>query len=181
MTDTLPGDRTGRPVHVAPDEPRLEPEASGADEEREEERSERELEPDPGPEAEPEPSPEPESASGLEPASSLEPESRPEPWSSLEPESTPEPDAGPVLAPEATSEFQVRWSSIQAGFVDDPRHAVETADRFVADVAQAFASGVESRRRTLTSAWSQDGQKETEELRLTMQQYRALVDRILLG
>jgi hypothetical protein len=91
------------------------------------------------------------------------------------------PEAGPVFAPESAESFRVRWSSIQAGFIDDPRHAVEDADRFVTDVVQSFTSGVEARRRTLTSAWEQDGHGRTEELRLTMREYRALVDRILLG
>jgi hypothetical protein len=125
--------------------------------------------------AEQELGPEPDSPSMAEPGH------EPEPQTPSVAEPGYEPEAGPVLAPEATSDFRVRWSSIQAEFIDDPRHAVEDADRFVADVAQAFASGMESRRRALTSAWEQAGHGETEELRLTMQQYRVLVDRILLG
>jgi hypothetical protein len=88
-------------------------------------------------------------------------------------------DPGPVLAPEASLDFRERWHSIQAEFIDDPRRAVEDADHLVADVARAFASGVEERRRSLTSGWENDGRGETEELRLTMRQYRALVDHIL--
>lgn len=88
-------------------------------------------------------------------------------------------DPGPVLAPESSLDFRERWHSIQAEFIDDPRRAVEDADHLVADVARAFASGVEERRRSLTSGWESDGHGETEELRLTMRQYRALVDHIL--
>jgi hypothetical protein len=88
-------------------------------------------------------------------------------------------DPGPVLAPETSLDFRERWHGIQAEFVDDPRRAVEDADRLVADVARAFTAGVEERRRSLTSGWEQDGHGETEELRLAMRQYRALVDHIL--
>jgi hypothetical protein len=88
-------------------------------------------------------------------------------------------DPGPVLAPEASLDFRERWHGIQAEFIDDPRRAVQEADQLVADVARAFASSVEERRRGLTSRWENDGRGETEELRLTMRQYRALVDHIL--
>lgn len=88
-------------------------------------------------------------------------------------------DPGPVLAPEASLDFRERWHGIQAEFIDDPRRAVEDADRLVADVARAFTSSVEERRRGLTSGWQNDERGETEELRLTMRQYRALVDHIL--
>lgn len=88
-------------------------------------------------------------------------------------------DPGPVLAPETSLDFRERWHGIQAEFIDDPRRAVEDADRLVADVARAFTAGVEERRRGLTSGWENDGHGETEELRLAMRQYRALVDHIL--
>lgn len=88
-------------------------------------------------------------------------------------------DPGPVLAPETSLDFRERWHGIQAEFIDDPRRAVEDADRLVADVARAFTASVEERRRGLTSGWEHDGHGETEELRLAMRQYRALVDHIL--
>ena len=88
---------------------------------------------------------------------------------------------GPVFDGESAASFRQRWSEIQTEFIDDPRRAVEDADHFVADVVQAFATGVESRRRALTSPWEQDGRTQTEELRLTMRQYRTLVDQILPG
>jgi hypothetical protein len=84
-----------------------------------------------------------------------------------------------ALAPEAATDFRERWHEIQAEFVDDPRHAVEEADQLLADIARAFADGVESRRRSLTSAWQQEEHGETEELRITLRQYRALADHML--
>jgi hypothetical protein len=88
-------------------------------------------------------------------------------------------DAERDFRPESATSFRLRWSAILAEFIDDPHRAVEDADHFVADVAQAFASGVESRRQSLTSAWEHDGHDQTEELRLTMRQYGTLVDQIL--
>ena len=88
-------------------------------------------------------------------------------------------DPGPVLAPETSLDFRERWHGIQAEFIDDPRRAVEDADRLVADVARAFTTSVEERRQGLTSGWQNNEHGETEELRLTMRQYRALVDHIL--
>jgi hypothetical protein len=100
-----------------------------------------------------------------------------------------EPAAGPVLSSRTAAGFRDRWHEIQAAFIDDPHRAVEDADRLVADVAQAFASGVEEQRRSLASAWAQDGQakpgehdaQQTEELRLTIRSYRTLADRLLRG
>ena len=90
-----------------------------------------------------------------------------------------DPGDAPVFTPESAADFTSRWTAIKAGFVDDPRHAIEDADRFVAEVARAFASGVESRHHTLTSAREPDGHGQTEELRLAMQRYRVLVDQLL--
>lgn len=84
-----------------------------------------------------------------------------------------------VLAPETSRRLRERWRAVQAEFVDDPRRAVEDADRLLSEAAGAFASGLEERRRALTSGWEQDGHGETEQLRLTMHHYRALVDAVL--
>ncbi|MBS2967051.1 hypothetical protein KGA66_28720 [Actinocrinis puniceicyclus] len=88
-------------------------------------------------------------------------------------------EPGPVLARQTADDLRERWRGIQAEFIDDPGRAVEDADRLVTDAARAFTTQLEERRHTLTSAWQQDGNKETEQLRLTMRHYRALVDQIL--
>jgi hypothetical protein len=41
-----------------------------------------------------------------------------------------------LLIPERSEEYRSRWTSIQTGFVDEPRHAVEQADSLVAEVMQ---------------------------------------------
>ena len=163
MSDTLPGGRTAPPEPQI-ESPAEEPESAGAVP-----ASNADTDPDMETPAQTAP------VAGREAVPDAEPVPRPGPGPVFVPE------AGPVFAPESAQSFRVRWSSIQAGFIDDPRNAVQDADRFVADVVQSFTAGVEARRRALTSAWEQDGHSGTEELRLTMRQYRALVDRILLG
>lgn len=113
-------------------------------------------------------------------SASMQPSSVPDTTSAMPSAQSPlATDPGPVLAPEASLDFRERWHGIQAEFIDDPRRAVEDADRLVADVARAFTTGVEERRQSLTSGWQNNEHGETEELRLTMRQYRALVDHIL--
>jgi hypothetical protein len=40
--------------------------------------------------------------------------------------------ATPLLSPDEAKEFRSRWDTIQGGFVDEPRRAVEQADSLVA-------------------------------------------------
>jgi hypothetical protein len=40
--------------------------------------------------------------------------------------------ATPLFSADQAKEFRVRWDTIQAGFVDEPRRAVEQADSLVA-------------------------------------------------
>lgn len=64
-------------------------------------------------------------------------------------------------------EFQTRWQSIQASFVDDPRAAVRAADGFFDELL----GQLQQERDGLRSVWSGD-QGSTEDLRVAMQRYR---------
>ena len=69
-----------------------------------------------------------------------------------------------------------RFLDIQAGFVDEPRQAVEEAGRFVDDLVQQVADALREQRGQLAGATDEGS---TEDLRLALRGYRQFVDRIL--
>lgn len=85
----------------------------------------------------------------------------------------------PLFASNEAEELHRRWSDIQAGFVDEPRRAVEQADGLVADVMQRMATAFAKERQTLEQQWDRGGDTDTEELRLALRRYRAFFDRLL--
>ncbi len=88
-------------------------------------------------------------------------------------------DASPLFpAGEATS-FRARWSEVQTGFVDEPRHAVEQADGLVAEMMQRLAQVFADERSNLEQQWSRGADVSTEDLRVGLQRYRSFFDRLL--
>jgi hypothetical protein len=69
-----------------------------------------------------------------------------------------------------------RFLDIQAGFVDEPRQAVEEAGRFVDDLLQQVADTLREQRAQLAGVTDEGS---TEDLRLALRAYRQFVDRIL--
>jgi hypothetical protein len=67
-----------------------------------------------------------------------------------------------------------RFLDIQAGFVDEPRQAVEEAGRFVDDLVQQVADALRQQRGQLAGP-----EGSTEDLRLALRAYRQFVDRLL--
>jgi hypothetical protein len=80
---------------------------------------------------------------------------------------------------EETERFRSRWTDIQAGFVDEPRHAVEQADGLVADTIKRLAEVFADERGHLEEQWSRGEDVSTEDLRLGLQRYRSFFDRLL--
>ncbi len=76
-------------------------------------------------------------------------------------------------------ELRARWSNIQTGFVDQPRSAVEEADKLVAAVMQRLAEGFANERTSLEKAWDRGDNVSTEDLRVALRRYRAFFDRLL--
>ena len=85
----------------------------------------------------------------------------------------------PLFAGSDAQEWRTRWSDIQAGFVDEPRHAVQQADGLVAEVIQQLAEVFASERRSLEQRWDRDGGMDTEQLRQALRRYRSFFDRLL--
>jgi hypothetical protein len=92
-----------------------------------------------------------------------------------------------LLPHEECDKLSTRLQHAVAGFVDEPRSAVEEADHVLEEVAARFADAVKERRRTLRNSWQTgDGGKDkamsagdTEQLRLALRDYRELTERLL--
>lgn len=78
-----------------------------------------------------------------------------------------------------SAELRGRWSDIQTGFVDEPRHAVEEADALVADLMRRLAESFSHERQNLEGQWDRGDQVSTEDLRVALQRYRGFFDRLL--
>ena len=85
----------------------------------------------------------------------------------------------PLLDDGVADDLLRRWSDVQARFVDDPRGAVLAADGLVAEVVRALAARFAQHRDGLEEQWSRGSEPSTEELRLALQQYRSLFQRLL--
>jgi hypothetical protein len=75
--------------------------------------------------------------------------------------------------------YRSRWTDIQTGFVDDPRHAVEEADGLVAEVMKRLAEVFADERANLEQQWSRGDSVDTESLRVALRRYRSFFDRLL--
>jgi hypothetical protein len=75
--------------------------------------------------------------------------------------------------------FRHRWEGIQAGFVDEPRAAVEQADALVAELMQRLAETFSNERKSLEGQWDRGEDVSTEDLRVALTRYRSFFDRLL--
>ena len=91
----------------------------------------------------------------------------------------PETASTPLFAEVEITELRTRWSDVQSAFVDEPRKAVEGADKLVATVMQHLADGFANERSNLEKQWARGGDVSTEDLRLALQRYRSFFDRLL--
>ena len=95
---------------------------------------------------------------------------------------------GERLLQDGTSEALRRtWRRIQHDFVDNPNKAVAEADSLVQHTAAQVAAELEKLRTALRDSWNTegragaavDGRRTTEELRLLLQEYRKLLNKLL--
>jgi hypothetical protein len=85
----------------------------------------------------------------------------------------------PLFADDELTDFRSRWDAIQAGFVDEPRAAVESADALVSDLVERLTAGFSDARSRLEGSWEHGGEGSTEELRLALKRYRSFFNRLL--
>lgn len=84
-----------------------------------------------------------------------------------------------LLPDNMLGDLQQRWDNIQAGFVDDPKSAVENADRLVEDTVRRLTQTFAKERANLEATWSRGEQASTENLRVALQRYRSFFNRLL--
>jgi hypothetical protein len=81
-----------------------------------------------------------------------------------------------LLASLDATDVRSRFLDIQAGFVDEPRQAVEEAGRFVEELVQQVIQALQAQRGQLHGVAAEGS---TEDLRLALRGYRQFVDRLL--
>jgi len=84
-------------------------------------------------------------------------------------------DPGAALDP-GSGRYEDRWASIQAGFIDDPRRTVESASALVSEIWDETARTINDEREGVDGRW-QSADSSTDDLRMAMQDYRALYAR----
>jgi hypothetical protein len=85
----------------------------------------------------------------------------------------------PLFADEETSRLRADWDRVQASFVDEPRAAVESADRLVATAIKRMAEIFAQEKAQLEGQWDRGGDVSTEDLRQALRRYRAFFGRVL--
>ena len=84
-----------------------------------------------------------------------------------------------LFAQERRDELRQAWRDVQTSFIDEPRAAVRNADNLVKDLLGSISQSFERARRDLEAEWDQAEEASTESLRLALQRYRALFERLL--
>ncbi|MFI7237426.1 hypothetical protein [Streptomyces cyaneofuscatus] len=86
----------------------------------------------------------------------------------------------PLFAPEQREKFDARIHQAVAGFVENPRQAVQEADAAFDEVVAELTQALAERSRLLRA--DRDGERSeagTEDLRIALQQYRDLTERLV--
>jgi hypothetical protein len=84
-----------------------------------------------------------------------------------------------LLSDSDRDQLRHRWETVQQQFVDEPKVAVRDADALVAETIQSVAETFSSARNALEDRWSRGDDVSTEDLRVTLQQYRSFFNRLL--
>ncbi len=85
-----------------------------------------------------------------------------------------------LLSHEEAEQFRKHWNEIQGQFVDEPRSAVDQADALVGEVIEKISQLFASEHTTLENQWKQGSEVSTEDLRQTLQHYRAFFNRLVM-
>ncbi|MEU4534259.1 hypothetical protein AB0G15_05245 [Streptosporangium sp. NPDC023825] len=92
---------------------------------------------------------------------------------------TTEPATAGALFDQDADDVRRRWQEVQAGFVDDPRDAVERADSLLDEVTSSLRNALETRATELQGRWKNTEKNDTEDLRTALRDYRATLEQLL--
>lgn len=81
--------------------------------------------------------------------------------------------------PADADELRSRWNTIQVQFIDSPCSAVEQGDTLVAEVIQRISQILSEHQNRLNNQWLNNDEISTEELRITLLNYRLLLEHLL--
>ena len=84
-----------------------------------------------------------------------------------------------LLPQDFVQDLRSRWDHVQAAFVDEPRNAVQEADQLVDQAIKRLSDSFSDARNRLEQQWDKGSEVSTEDLRQTLQKYRAFFHRIL--
>jgi hypothetical protein len=87
--------------------------------------------------------------------------------------------SGPLFSTDEATNLRSRWDTIQTGFVDEPRKAVQEADSLVAEAMKRLAEQFAQERSNLEHQWDRGGDVSTEDLRIALRRYRSFFGRLL--
>lgn len=83
------------------------------------------------------------------------------------------------LEPHIIDELRTRWSTVQAQFVDQPCSSIEQADALVADAIERIHQMLVDQQEMLRDRWYDHEDVSTEDLRVTLQDYRTFLNNLL--
>lgn len=85
-----------------------------------------------------------------------------------------------LLDHDQTERLRARWGEIQGKFVDEPRTAVEQADKLVSEVIETISRMFTTEQGSLENQWKQGNDVSTEDLRKALQHYRTFFNRLVV-
>ncbi|MCW8215659.1 hypothetical protein [Streptomyces griseolus] len=86
----------------------------------------------------------------------------------------------PLIPERERDASALRMRQAVSDFVEDPRHAVEEADRAFDSIVADLTEALDARRRALRASWQgPESEARTEELRVALQHYRDAGERLL--
>jgi hypothetical protein len=86
---------------------------------------------------------------------------------------------GPLFDSRVAEQLRTRWLEIQSGFVDDPNISLKDADELIIHMIENIITTLSEKRMTIEDQWQRNDQISTEDLRLTLKNYRSFFNRLL--